>query len=335
MDTKLIMNQFSQLSDYQKDMLVRIIQDYILQNEESNDLSFEVCPCCEKHAKINKAGFQNNKQRFKCNCCSKTFVYTRGRLNYWSHHGIDVWNKVMIDTLNTAPLRETAADINANIKNVFYMRHKIMVFLEQLVQNDIHLLSGIVEFDETYVNDAYKGRFQNSVPTGRKARKHGGKASKRGISSEKICILTASDRNGHEVIKAVGRAKPTSASILCTLSSKIRPMSICVNDGVYSYDKLIKACDLENRVVSDKSVYTPVYHLNTVNSIHREWKKIWLDFRGVSTKYLNRYLSLFTFIRLFMGMDSQEQFYNIKKQLKPLLFIAPIRIVKYFNLLSI
>lgn len=335
MDIKLLSAQFSQLSDYQKESISRVMLDYIEQNASDDRIFPEICPTCGKeHARFNKAGIVKGKQRIKCKECGKTFVYTKGRLTYWSHQGKDIWNKVILDTLNAVALCDTAAEINVTITNVFYMRHKILIFLEEMVNCDSHLLSGIVEDDETYVNDAYKGRFQK-WNRDRRPRKHGGTASKRGISGEKICILTASDRNGHEIIKAVGRAKPTTVSIMTVLSKRIMKKSVCVNDGVFSYDCLIKENQLESRIVSSKDEYTPVYHLNTVNSMHSEWKKLWRYYKGVSTKYLNRYLSLFLFMRKYMGMDRQEQYQDINQRLNRVCLILPVRVVKLYNLLTI
>ena len=37
----------------------------------------------------------------------------------------------------------------------------------------------------------------------RKARKRGGPSSYRGLSHEQVCIVTTTDRNGHEIFKAV------------------------------------------------------------------------------------------------------------------------------------
>ena len=103
----------------------------------------------------------------------------------------------------------------------------------------------------------------------------------------------------------------------------------------FSYDCLIEANELENRVVADKTDYTPVYHLNTINSMHSEWKRLWEFYRGVSTKYLNRYLALFTFMREYMGMDRQEQYQDIQQRLNKVIMVIPVRIVKGFNLLTI
>ena len=42
--------------------------------------------------------------------------------------------------------------------------------------------------------------------------------------------------------------------------------------------------------------YDQVYHLNTVNNQHSRIKEMFRQFRGVASKYLNRYLALFATI---------------------------------------
>ena len=69
--------------------------------------------------------------------------------------------------------------------------------------------------------------------------------------------------------------------------------------------------------------------------MHSEWKRLWEFYRGVSTKNLNRYLALFTFMREYMGMDRQEQYQDIQQRLNKVIMVIPVRIVKGFNLLTI
>lgn len=105
--------------------------------------------------------------------------------------------------------------------------------LEDMAMQEPVLLSGVVEFDETFVLDCYKGA---PVPesAGRKARKHGAKASKRGISNEYVAICTGIQRDGS------------------------------------------------------------AFNLNTVNGLHSFIKDTYNHYRGVSTKYINRYNALFS-----------------------------------------
>lgn len=71
-------------------------------------------------------------------------------------------------------------------------------------------LSGTIEIDETFELESQKGCRKIQ----RKARKRGGPSSYRGLSHEQVCIVTTTDRNGHEIFKAVGYGKPTKNSIL-------------------------------------------------------------------------------------------------------------------------
>ena len=87
------------------------------------------------------------------------FVQTKGKLRYSSHKTEEQWSILILDTLNAIPL-------------------------EQLIYEQPTTLEGLIEMDETYINDGFKGMKRTSV---RKARKHGEGAQKRGLSEEKMC----------------------------------------------------------------------------------------------------------------------------------------------------
>ena len=58
-------------------------------------------------------------------------------------------------------------------------------------------------------------------------------------------------------------------------------------------------------------------HLNTVNCIHSIIQAAIRQYRGVSTKYINRYTSLFVFFRKFQGMDQNEITEQVIKLINP------------------
>src|SRR5512147_519677 len=80
-------------------------------------------------------------------------------------------------------------------------RHRFL----RAINTDTAPLGGIVEADETYVLESRKGsrawknaaagQFDAEEPE-RKPRKRGGKATRRGLSSEQVPILVAADRTG-------------------------------------------------------------------------------------------------------------------------------------------
>ncbi len=60
----------------------------------------------------------------------KRFVVDRGQLTFYSHQDQSKWNELILDTLNgVSLLKETVAKINVNERNVFNMRHKLLVSL--------------------------------------------------------------------------------------------------------------------------------------------------------------------------------------------------------------
>ena len=56
-------------------------------------------------------------------CCGSRSAY------FYSHKDQFKWNELILDTLNGVSLKETAAKINVNERNVFNIRHKLLVSL--------------------------------------------------------------------------------------------------------------------------------------------------------------------------------------------------------------
>ena len=152
------------------------------------------------------------------------------------------------------------------------------------------MLEGIVEADEAYVLESQKG-----IPvTTRKPRKHGEPATKRGLSDEQMCICVAADREGRVVARCVNRAKPTADNIQEALGVRIGENGVFLCDGATAYNKLIETKNCQKIVLNNHKDYNKAYHLNTVNGLHSRLKAMLYRYRGVSSKYLNRYLALFT-----------------------------------------
>jgi len=142
---------------------------------------------------------------------------------------------------------------------------------------------------------------------GRKARKHGESTEKRGLSEEKLCIFKETNRIGCEIALSVYRAKPSSQEVIEVFGSYIKEKSMLISERLFSNYKLIKQKHLTSMIVSDHREFTDVIHLNTVNNMHSGFKDLYRSYQGVSSKYLNRYLALYVFMRRFIGMDNQEK----------------------------
>lgn len=65
-------------------------------------------------------------------------------------------------------------------------------------------VDGVVEMDETFVAESFKGNHKKSgFSMPRKIHKRGKEIKKRGISNEQICVATAIDRNNNIILEMV------------------------------------------------------------------------------------------------------------------------------------
>ena len=155
-------------------------------------------------------------------------------------------------------------------------------------------LAGIVEVDETFFLESRKGNRNLN----RKARKRGGKASKRGLSSEQVPVLVIVDRSGttaSTVLPAVNAE---------TLRNAIEPIVtsdiLLVSDGNNAYPPCAAAMGVRHKALNlskGKRVRGPI-HIQTVNNRHSRLKRFLTRYNGVSTKYLQNYLRWFERIEL-------------------------------------
>jgi len=298
-----ILIAFSKLTPAQRNRIEKELLSLIDRNEKLNSAKPEVCPICGcSHEHLVKRGIQSGKQRWTCKECGHKFTYDSHTIT--SNLKIDksIFLEICIDTLCMIPIKKTAERLNVSVRCVFTNRHKLLCLLEQILIDENTQVSGIIEGDEKYVHESVKG----TPPENRKARHRGEPCSRRGISREQICIVTTTDRNGHEIFKAAGSAKPTKDIIDDTLSLHITKDSIMYVDGLTGYDVLQEKKVCEVRHLTGHSSYNKVEHINTVNQIHSMIGKKLADYRGVATKYMNRYMALFVFMRRFMELDDCE-----------------------------
>ena len=106
--------------------------------------------------------------------------------------------------------------------------------------------------------------------------------------------------NGGVVVKSVNRAKPSKGELFQVFSGHIADGSLVLTDGLRGYSVINTLADCEVKDVNLES-QKAVFHLNTVNSLHSYIKSTYEHYRGVATKYLNRYNALFAVA--FRGMS--------------------------------
>src|ERR1700729_1587566 len=152
------------------------------------------CPHCAGR-EIVGWGRSNGLLRFRCKSCGRTFngltktpmAHLRKK-ERWLDHA-----QAMIEGMSLA---KTAKLCGVHPTTAFRWRHRFLrapADDKPRTTNKPRTLSGIVEADETFILESFKGRWSD-LP--RKARKRGGPARHPGLHSDNIPVLVARDRRG-------------------------------------------------------------------------------------------------------------------------------------------
>ena len=242
--------------------------------------AIKACPRCGS-LHFAKAGNKDGRQRFKCKACFKTFNALTGtpmaRLRLSEKHIEN--GQCMIGGLS---IRKTARELGVSVPTAFLWRHR---FLQAQQEVQPALLSGVVEVDETYFLESFKGQRKN-LP--RPSKKRGTPAAKAGLSAEQIPVLVARDRSSSATLTAVlpsRKAKDIGDRLLPVLSTD----SLLCSDGASAYRIIAKTKGIEVKSTPNKKS-AGIYHINNVNAYDSRLKGWVFRFKGVATKYLPNYL---------------------------------------------
>ena len=286
------------LQSFQIEKIDHEITDYLDTNNKMNTYHFEYCPKCGcYHPRLIKSGFANSgKQMLRCKECGKRFVVERGQLTFYSHQDQSKWNELILDTLNGVSLKETAAKINVNERNVFNMRHKLLVSLGTKID-------------------------------GVEPKHRGTPATKRGLSNQQVCIITAIQRFGHTIARTLNYGKPSSLDLL-RFGECLESQSFVMLDGSNSYNELLESKNCTKKVLISHESYDKFNHLNTVNSFHKLIEEKLQKYKGGASKYTNRYNALFVMQRETQGMDNTEKLQYVLLRLKNIYKITRLKDLK-------
>ena len=248
------------------------------------------CRCCPRcgNERCYRHGFANDLQRYRCCACGRTFNDLTGtplaRLRLkgkWL-----AYSQVLLDSL---PVRKAADRVGVHRNTAFRWRHR---FLHWVKLDRPAALNGIVEADETFLLESQKG----SRTLERPPRRRGGRAAKRGISSELDCILVARDREGRTIDAVTGRGALTAAQLERDLLPSLDRQALLVSDSHAAYRAFARKHRIAHETVNVRArvrvrrLGNLAIHVQNVNAYHQRFKS-WLQrFRGVASRYLPNYL---------------------------------------------
>jgi len=248
------------------------------------------CPHCDNRDVV-RWGHASDLPRYRCKACRRTFnaltktplANLRMKEKWASEHASEgAQTEAMIDGVSTA---KAARRCDVHYTTAFRWRHR---FLDALSKDKPRTLTGIVEGDETFILESFKGK-RTGMP--RKSRKRGGKSAKRGLSAEQIPVLVARDRQGATTDAVL--PKLNRVSIAAALGGVVTSANAFCCDGGTAIVAFARRAGIPAHVLPMPGKPTrqaPDFHLNNVNAYHGRLKEWLRRFHGVATKNLPNYL---------------------------------------------
>ncbi len=254
-----------------------------LEGSGHSKVEAQGCPHCGGRDIVGW-GRANTLARYRCKGCGRTFnaltktpMARLRKKEQWLDHA-----KAMIEATSVA---KAARLCRVHPSTAFRWRHR---FLGSPALDKPWTLTGIVEADETFILESFKGK---RSALRRPARKRGGKAGHPGAFFENIPILVARDRQGatfDAVLPNVDRA-----SIHAALEGVVTPGNQFICDGGRAIVAFARKAKIPVHVVPAPGKplpEAPHIHINNVNAYHGRLKEWMRRFHGVATKNLPNYL---------------------------------------------
>ena len=240
------------------------------------------CPHCAGRAIVAWGG-SHGLSRFRCKSCGRTFnALTKTAMAHL--HKRERWLDHARAMIEGKSLAKTAELCGVHPTTAFRWRHR---FLGAPAADKPKKLSGIVEADETFILESFKGRWSD-LP--RKGRKRGGPARHPGLHSDNIPVLVARDRRGATFDAVL--PQDDSASIEAALAGVVTGENHLIGDGGKAIAALARKIKIPFHAVRapGRPTARAPPHINNVNAYHGRLKQGLKRFNGVATKNLPNYL---------------------------------------------
>ena len=314
------------------DQIMRLMQmpsdeEYTSLSASCNDLVSEFrgehpdCPHCQAEGKLGfvvKHGFKNGVQRYYCKVCGKHFVPNTKTVFSGTRKSSDVWEKFIKLTIEGASLHCCAEECNISYQTSFTWRHKILSVFKKAQEKT--MMTGKVEMDEMLIPLNFKG---NHIKGSDITQRRKGKdvdtrmprvAFKRGTDRKSksandracvFCMVQNGNKGFYGAVPGVGfmhedmldatfnKHVNKDDSVVCVDTYKITSNYLAKNN----YKHIVLSSNTSNNHNEHIPEIQGEYHIQHVNAMHRQIRLFLSDYYGVSSKYLENYISLFVWLK--------------------------------------
>lgn len=165
-------------------------------------------------------------------------------------------------------------------------------------------------FPQVVQGQPREGDFRDAAPP----RHRGRQVHRRGLSRERICVMTGVNDSNETFLEVTGRGALSRGHAMDALRGRIAAGSVVATDRAAAYVGVL--AELE---VAAHEAYDPKDRsggtINRVNAVRSLLGAFMGPFKGVSTKHLDAYLAWFRWCRTFMATDSGAAGRTVARQL--------------------
>lgn len=303
--------------------------------------------CGSKNLK--KHGFRENKQRYRCKDCKRTFVIKSAPIVQSSKLTEAQWKELLRGMIQNLTLKKIAENVDISITSVWYNKHKICSALLEIYKEQDGFVD-IAECDEYYTPLSFKGKREPEFfikTLGRMPRHHRTLAEKmeylessgcwdeikdnpvkiqklinsadthlRGISNEQTCILTCKDRGNNLYMSPTCIGRMDVNDLKKHLKGKFASDSILVTDSHTSYPEFARSEHIQLEQIPSGKHSNGAYNLGRINALHSRLEKHWPDKSGrhLATKYLDLGIIFFWWLEKNSDLTTQEKVEKLYKE---------------------
>jgi len=211
------------------------------------------CPHCGGR-RLQRWGGASGLPRYRCGDCQRTFNALTGtplaRLRKKEQ-----WAEQAKALMTGESVVKAAERCDVAYTTAFRWRHR---FLTAPALDKPKRLTGLVEADETFILESFKGK-RSGLP--RPSRKRGGKAGKRGLSAEQIPVLVARDRTGATTDAVLPRLN--RASVTAALAGVVTPTNDLCCDGGKAIVSFARAAKIPCHILPTPAARVPKPQIST------------------------------------------------------------------------
>ena len=244
-------------------------------------------------------------QKYRCSDCGAIFSSVSSTVFCHTQKNAETWKTFILCTLEGRTLQYCADKCGISVPTAFSWRHKILNAMSSCqFENQF---SGMIEVDEMFVRVSYKGNHSKSkhFAMPRPAFKRGSD-NRSTLGKDKACVVCVAAREKSYSGIVTHRGALTTTVLSQVFDGHIADDTLVLTDESHAMKKYFSnlPCGhvaLRSSITGMKTRSTvPVvkgpYHINNINALHGRFRSFLSQYKGVSTKHLNRYLSLFLWL---------------------------------------